>query len=61
MGCAITLFYIRTFKNLYSIPKGNLDNIRDEIDRCHENNPFHYILLYRTSNYIEQKCKTWVS
>ena len=53
MGCAITLFYIRTFKNLYSIPKGNLDNIRDEIDRCHENNPFHYILLYRTNNYIE--------
>ena len=47
MGCAITVFYIPTFKNLYSIPKDNLDNIRDEIHLnvpYHENNPFHYIL-----------------
>ena len=61
MGCAITLFHIRTFKNLYSIPTGNLDNIRHEIDRSYENNQFHYIVLYQTSSYIESKCKTWVS
>ena len=42
MGCAITLFHIRTFKNLYSMPKGNLDNIRD--DRYYD--LIHFIIFF---------------
>ena len=45
MGCAITLFHIRTFKNLYSMPKGNLDNIRQIV----EMKIIHFIIFF----YIE--------